>query len=369
MKSCSEAAEAVVMAKRAFQARVMGLLLFFCAAGALLRAHPVSISYSHFDVQGDSIQAVLRLPLEELDLLMQLDQNLDNQVSLEEAERARGVIEEYLVRRVRLSADGANISGKLGSMQSWKDSGGFLFLELDLSYRAPKPVERITMQVDLLTDLMPAHKNLSQIRLGNRSEEFVFEGGRTYTGDISGGGFWKAARTFLILGIEHIFTGYDHIVFLFGLLIVGSRLLNLIKIVSSFTVAHSITLALATLGLVTPVAWMTEAGIALSIAYIGFENLFIREVKHRWKITFVFGLIHGFGFANILRAMNLPRSGLAASLFTFNLGVEMGQVTIVALMFPLLYYVAQTRFRLTVTRVTSLVILGLGLFWLYQRVT
>lgn len=333
-----------------------------------LYSHPISISYSQFEIEGDTVTATLRLPMEELDLLMQLDEDLDGNVSPQEIERSRDVIGTYLVSRMELSADGVSLSPAIGELQTWNDDDGFLFLEVPLAYHADSPIQAVSIQVDLLTDLMPAHKNLAHISFGGSSQEFVFEGGATYRATATAGGFWQTAKSFLVLGIEHIFTGYDHIMFLFGLLLVGRDFGNLIRIVTSFTVAHSLTLALATLGVVQPTAWVTEAGIALSIAYIGFENLFIKDIRHRWKITFLFGLVHGFGFANVLRGMNLPRSGLAASLFTFNMGVEIGQVAIVILMFPLLLYISRTQYRLTVTRIASAIILTFGLAWFYQRI-
>jgi hydrogenase/urease accessory protein HupE len=179
---------------------------------------------------------------------------------------------------------------------------------------------------------------------------------------------WSTAFSFVRLGVEHIFTGYDHILFLFGLLLIGTTLRSLVAIVTSFTVAHSITLALATLGVVTPVPWTIEAAIALSIAYIGVENIFSRDPKHRWKITFLFGLVHGFGFAAVLRDLNLARSSVASSLFGFNAGVEIGQVAIVCLMYPVLRWLTRSPYRVPVVRFASSAIALVGLIWFYQRI-
>src|SRR5207244_3237601 len=163
-------------------------------------------------------------------------------------------------------------------------------------------------------------------------------------------GFWAAARRFLVLGIEHIFTGYDHIAFLIGLLLLGGSFKELVQIVTAFTVAHSITLALATLAIVNPTPRIIEPLIAASIVYVAAENLWALRrgtsasaLRHRWMLTFAFGLVHGFGFATVLRELHLPRSGLAAALVTFNLGVEVGQVCIVALAVPLLAALRRTR--------------------------
>src|SRR5208283_4694524 len=154
---------------------------------------------------------------------------------------------------------------------------------------------------------------------------------------------WSAAWRFLRLGIEHIFTGYDHIAFLLALLLLGGRFVDLVKIVTSFTIAHSVTLALAALGLLNPPSRWVEALIAVSIIAVAAENLWVLRgapgasarvavaLRHRWRITFAFGLVHGFGFASALQELRLPRSALVAGLVSFNLGVEVGQVTIVAL--------------------------------------
>ena len=184
-----------------------------------------------------------------------------------------------------------------------------------------------------------------------------------------GSGLWRTSVEFTWLGIEHISTGYDHLLFLLGLLLVGRGLRDLVAIVTAFTVAHSLTLILATLGVFEPVGWVVEAAIALSIAYVGIENRVVEDVKHRWRITFAFGLIHGFGFAGILREMELERGGLIVSLFSFNFGVELGQVTIVALVWPLLRLLQAHPRRRLITRLASSVIVAFGLFWFVERVT
>jgi hydrogenase/urease accessory protein HupE len=139
----------------------------------------------------------------------------------------------------------------------------------------------------------------------------------------------------LKLGVEHILTGADHLVFLLGLILVGGRLRSLVGVVSAFTLAHSITLALATLSIFAPSPRLVEPAIALSIAYVGVENLFVKDASKRWRITFPFGLIHGFGFAAALREIALPRAQIPIALVSFNLGVEIGQLGVLAIALPL----------------------------------
>ena len=139
---------------------------------------------------------------------------------------------------------------------------------------------------------------------------------------------------FVKLGIAHIFLGYDHIVFLFALIVIGGRLGQLVKIVTAFTAGHSLTLILAALQVVVLPSRLIEGSIALTIAYVAFDNFFAATTAHRWVLTFCFGLVHGFGFANVLREMHLPASGLVPTLLSFNAGVEIGQVVIAAVLFP-----------------------------------
>jgi len=191
---------------------------------------------------------------------------------------------------------------------------------------------------------------------------------------------WAAARRFLRLGVEHIFTGYDHIAFLLALLLLGGRFLDLVKIVTSFTIAHSVTLALAALGILHPPARAVEALIAASIIAVATENLWVLRggqgasarvasaLRHRWRLTFAFGLVHGFGFASALSELHLPRSALVAGLVSFNLGVEVGQVAIVALAFPILRWLRTLpRFQPWGPRLLSGAIAVFGLVLLVLR--
>jgi hypothetical protein len=174
------------------------------------------------------------------------------------------------------------------------------------------------------------------------------------------------------MGIEHILTGYDHLLFLVCLVIPFVRLRGLLPVITAFTVAHSITLALAAFSIVTPPARLVEALIAASIVYVGLENVWAlrrhaeaRAIAHRWLLTFAFGLVHGFGFAAALRELHLPRALLATGLVGFNLGVEAGQLCIVALLLLLL---RRLSLGPRVTRALSLAVSALGVVWLVQRV-
>jgi hydrogenase/urease accessory protein HupE len=178
-------------------------------------------------------------------------------------------------------------------------------------------------------------------------------------------------RKFVPAGIRHILIGPDHLLFLVGLLLLGGSIRRLLLVVSAFTAAHSITLTLAALNIVTPPARLIEPAIALSIVYVGVDNLMVgrgRDVR-AW-IAFAFGFIHGFGFANVLREMDLPSRALGWSLFSFNLGVEIGQLLVVVAVASALIWL-RSRNEAAGQRLAlagSLAVILMGAFWFVQRV-
>ncbi len=145
-----------------------------------------------------------------------------------------------------------------------------------------------------------------------------------------------ALRQYLATGVEHIFLGYDHVAFLVAVVLWATRLWPVIKIVTAFTIAHSITLSLAALDVVVIPSEIVEPAIAASIVFVALENFFSRNVDRRWIVTFVFGLVHGFGFAGALQEFGLPRGAIVPALATFNIGVEIGQIAIVLIVVPVL---------------------------------
>ena len=176
---------------------------------------------------------------------------------------------------------------------------------------------------------------------------------------------------FLLLGVKHIWTGYDHLLFLFALLLVCETIKSAVQIVTCFTIAHSITLAFATLNLVWVSGRVVEPAIAASIIYVGAEN-FARSgaPKGRWLITFFFGLVHGLGFASVLRDMGVASSttGVTVPLVSFNLGVEAGQVVIACVLLPLIWKLRKWEaFTKHGVRICSAAVAVMGGYWLIQR--
>lgn len=177
---------------------------------------------------------------------------------------------------------------------------------------------------------------------------------------------------FLRLGVEHIWTGYDHLMFLFALLLVCGTFKSAVQVVTFFTIAHSITLAFATLKLVWVDGRVVEPAIAASIVYVGVENMVRSEgPKGRWLITFLFGLVHGFGFATVLRDMGVASTttGVAVPLVGFNLGVELGQIVIAGALLPVIWQLRKWElFLKRGVTVSSGVVAAVGGYWLVQRV-
>ncbi|MBP2001359.1 hydrogenase/urease accessory protein HupE [Paenibacillus shirakamiensis] len=173
--------------------------------------------------------------------------------------------------------------------------------------------------------------------------------------------------SFFKLGMNHILTGYDHLLFLFALLLRKQSFKQYASIITAFTIAHSITLSLAVLGWISVPSRIVESVIALSICYVALENIFRKNIRYRWAITFMFGLIHGIGFSDILRAMNLPKGHLAVDLISFNLGIEFIQISIVLILLPILALLQKKNFFKPAVIYGSWIITTLGAFWLVER--
>jgi hydrogenase/urease accessory protein HupE len=245
-----------------------------------------------------------------------------------------------------------------------------------ITFHCDEKISDFTLRYDLFTRIHPGHRLLASIRAGEVETAHVFltnpEQPAEYTVAVQGPAqpFVTVLAEFVALGVRHIFTGYDHLLFLFALIVVGRSLTELITIATAFTVAHSVTLALAALQVFTLSPTIVEPAIALSIVAVATENLVLRHQLVRWRagVTFVFGLVHGFGFASVLAEMDIGRESTLSSLIGFNLGVEIGQVVIVALIYPGLRWLRHQTFRDQAVRGVSGVILLIGIWWLGERV-
>jgi hydrogenase/urease accessory protein HupE len=174
--------------------------------------------------------------------------------------------------------------------------------------------------------------------------------------------------SFLKLGMNHILTGYDHLLFLLSLLIARQSFKQFVKVITAFTIAHSITLTLTVLGVISVPSYIVEPAIAMSICYVAIENIFRKKISHRWVLTFLFGLIHGMGFADLLTSMHIPKSELAIDLASFNIGIEIIQLLIVALLLPVLTFLHRWKHsRYAIITISTIAFL-LGGFWLIERI-
>jgi hydrogenase/urease accessory protein HupE len=235
----------------------------------------------------------------------------------------------------------------------------------------------IVYRSTVLTDIDPAARQVVLIGEGDGAPQALLDGANTeVTLSAPPPSLLSTLERYLVTGIEHIFLGYDHIAFLVAVVLWARRLVPVIKIVTAFTIAHSITLSLAALNIVVIPSAVVEPAIAASIVYVAMENFFTRNIDTRWRVTFAFGLVHGFGFAGALREVGLPANAVATALAAFNIGVEIGQVAIVSVVVPALIALDQLMAvdRSKPVRAAPLVyalsalITVLGSYWFVARV-
>lgn len=243
-------------------------------------------------------------------------------------------------------------------------------LTVIVRYTCPAAGDALRIEFHAFDETMPEYQNIASIQHDGQATAFVFTAPSPVlaTGAASAGAESDASfGRFFVLGVEHIWTGYDHLAFLLALLLSGGTMARLAGIVTAFTIAHSITLALAALGILTLPVRPVEAAIAASVIVAALDGLRPHAHDRRWLLTFAFGLIHGFGFAGVLREVGLPSDAVALPLLAFNLGVEAGQLTIVVLTVPLIRALAGSRHGPTLLRAIALAIAALGAFWLTSR--
>jgi hydrogenase/urease accessory protein HupE len=275
----------------------------------------------------------------------------------------------FIHDKVTLVAQGRRCAAGPGLLLPPPPHGESVTLVVDFVCTAAA-VRDLLIRDDLFDVLGADYHTLARIEAPGFIGQFAFSPETRETRLRLGGADERGAGTasFFLLGVEHILSGYDHLLFLLALLLGGGGFVAMLKIVTAFTLAHSVTLALAVLDVVVMPDRLVEAAIALSIAVVAAENLVRRRAgPPRWVASFVFGLVHGFGFSSALRELGLPREGLALALLGFNLGVEAGQALVVALALPLLLGLRRTRWEWRVVAASSAAILLVGLILLVER--
>jgi hydrogenase/urease accessory protein HupE len=264
----------------------------------------------------------------------------------------------------KISVSAANADCRPASSAPPLRKGDKLIVPLRFSCSAAAPAELVLR--DDLADLFGAdYHTLANVTWPGGNSQFMFQPDRREMRVTLARRAAQGVGSFFALGVQHILIGYDHLLFLLALILRGGNLWSLLRIITAFTIAHTITLALAALNILVLPSRLVEGVIALSIAYVAAENLFARRpASHRWVVSFVFGLVHGVGFSSVLREIGLPREGLLWSLLSFNLGVEAGQAVAVLATLPLLMYLRRTKYEpQTVVAMSVLVlVVGLALF-------
>ena len=269
-----------------------------------------------------------------------------------------------VTEKVVISSNGKACAPATHALTPPAHEGGLV--TVDVRYVCSEAPRTLEIHDDLFDVMGAQYHTIANVLWPGGSQQFVFMAqARALRVDVADATAPRSAGSFFVLGIEHILTGYDHLLFLLALILRGGNLWSLFKIITAFTLAHSITLVLAVLNVVALPAGFVEPVIALSIAYVAAENLFLRTAQsHRWAVSFLFGLVHGFAFSSVLRELGLPKEGLIWALLNFNLGVEAGQATAVIVAVPLLLWMRRSQWeRRVVAAISTLVlIVGLALF-------
>ncbi|HTB78090.1 MAG TPA: HupE/UreJ family protein [Polyangiaceae bacterium] len=337
------------------------------AAQGVASAHAVGLSRGTYVVRGREISAV---------------------VTLARIDAATFASPSALADAVRVSSAGVPCPGTSARFVDAPPDGTSLLA----LYTCPAVGSRIGIDATFVEDLPFGHRHVVHGESGPAGaagvddvltrDDHAFEvraagpdGGpsRDVVGDAaeqasSVGGFERAA-SFVRMGLEHILTGYDHLLFLLGLVLASRGVRALLAVVTAFTAGHSISLASSALGIWAPSPALVEPLIAASIAYVGIENLIAREVASRWRLTFVFGLVHGFGFAGALREVHFERESVQLVLASFNVGVELGQLAVLAAVVPVVLLLRRkTWFQGAGVVVLNGGVATMGLAWAVVRV-
>ncbi|MCA1379329.1 MULTISPECIES: HupE/UreJ family protein [Bradyrhizobium] len=247
-------------------------------------------------------------------------------------EAAKPAILAYMV--THLAVTGGARACSAGNAAILADGDGIVYRN---SFACADAAGDIIYRSTVLTEKDRAARQVVLIAQGRSETQALLDADNTtVTLSTAPPSLFSTMQRYLVTGVEHIFLGYDHVAFLVAIVLWARRLLPVVKIVTAFTIAHSITLSLAALNILVIPSRIVEPAIAASIVFVAVENFFSRDVDRRWRVAFLFGLIHGFGFAGVLREIGLPPNAIVPALAAFNVGVEIGQIAIVALMLPVL---------------------------------
>jgi hypothetical protein len=356
------------------------LALFACVA----QAHKPSDAYVTLERSGAALTGQLDVALRDLDNALGLDANGDGEITWGELRARHADIAAYALDHFKVSSAGEACALRVvGHLVDTHTDGAYAVLRL--TGACPQQGPTLAVDYTFFHDLDPQHRGLLNFVEAGASQSVVLsaEAPHRIVGGETSGAFAQLAL-YLHEGVWHIWLGYDHILFLVSLLLPAvlvrregawlpsasfrASFVDVAKVVTAFTLAHSITLSLAALGFVAlPSRWV-ESAIALSVVLAALNNVFPVVANGRWLAAFGFGLLHGFGFAGALQDLGLPSGSLALSLAGFNLGVEAGQLAIVLAFLPLAYAIrATTAYRRVVLAAGSIAIAAVAAVWLAER--
>ncbi len=348
---------------RAFAALVLVAVVMLSPRRA--HAHTVGLSNGELRLDGAALSVSIGLAQgDALRLAPTLDTSKDGRLTADELASGRDVLAEAVLAGLATHDDAACTYGLVEA--TLVEADGVLVRG------------KITCASGPPTHLHPAflarlggHRHLARIVAGGATRDVLLtpESPKATLGPGAHEGEPRAASfgTFVHLGVFHILTGADHLVFLAGLLLVRGRLRDYVALVTAFTVAHSVTLALAALHVVSLSPRVVEPAIALSIVYVGIESLVVASAPKRPVLTFLFGLVHGFGFAGGLEELSLERARIPAALVGFNLGVEVGQLVALSALLPLVLFVTKRHTREPVRKALAVAVTVAGAAWLVAR--
>lgn len=382
------------------------LALLFAALSTPASAHEYSASFTTLELA--KAETAMTFSIDELSVIELVggDSNQNGMLESEEMKAIQSTLESVISKMIILKINNEAQPASFLEMQQ-KMKGQVPQIEITISYPALSPSQPISLTdtlyqteaktnyVNLLTVEYGGHTSTAALSGGSRNWSMIVtendyasfkektenivndEQSSSEEGAIdeeSGDDAPTDSHTntsgwfsFLKLGMHHILFGFDHLLFLLTLLIVRQSFKQLALVITAFTIAHSITITLTVLGWIQLPSMFVEAVIALSICYVALENIFRKEIRHRSILTFVFGLIHGMGFAGILLEMNLLKGALALNLASFNIGIEIIQLAIVALLLPILTLMHRWKHaRMAVVSVSGFAFV-LGTIWLVQR--
>jgi hypothetical protein len=361
------------------------LLLTLLFAGPVAQAHIASNGFLTLNVQGPRISGSIELAIRDGELAVGLDHDGNGQVTWGEVKSSEAALQNYVRGHLRLAAgESSQCQISFGPVEvNDRVDGNYLWLPL--RGECATEVKRLFIEYRLLDVEDPSHRGLLALTANGSAQTGVLGGtARARQFELNDPSTWSAFFEYLRAGIWHIWSGIDHLLFLLSLLlpavlmrrqdrwdavpIAAPAFVNIVKVVTAFTLAHSITLSLAAFDVVRLPSRLTESVIAASIIIAALNNVFPRITAGPWRIAFAFGLLHGFGFASVLAEMGLPKGARLASLVAFNLGVEAGQLAVVLTIMPLAYLLRATDFyRRGVMPWGSAAIACLALFWLVER--